>query len=312
MFRTASLFLLGLTSCVAALAQPRNQNHPSQFDAFKGEGYYWYKDDVEEVPPPKFEPPPKPVVTTKPSEPAPPKVLSAEWLRVNMPKLLELATDNPTTENVSNYMYAQRILLDKSQTVSEKAKEVVATDPFLDENNRFPVAQFAQLDFQRVAKKAQDSALLNLGSTSGLWVFIDTPDKCSACESYVQNILVGSRGTKGIATQYGFDFRKIYVNTPEGKAAAKRLNLKVAPTTVLVVPPNGFYLVSQGLMAQNTLSDRLLLAAKVSGNLSKEVEEQISPYKKGVLTTEQINSDLTGKDPSEVMKNMRESIKGKE
>ena len=311
--RSSCLLLLGLASCITCFAQQRQvSSQPSQFAPFKGEGYYWYQQDPEEDPPPKIEPPKPlaPAPAPKASEP-PPKALSVAWLKINLPRLLEVATDHPTPENVANYMYAQRILLDKSQAVADASKEVVAADPFLDENNRFPVAQYAQLDFLRTAKKGQDSVLAHLGKTSGIWVFVDTPDKCSACEDYVKNVLLGYKGSPGIATQFGFNFRKIYINTPEGKVAAKKLNLKVAPTTVLVMPPSEYFLVSQGLMGQSTLSDRLLLAGKMSGTLPSEMLALVNPYSKGVLTSEEINADLKGQEPSDVMKNLRERIKGK-
>jgi len=141
-------------------------------------------------------------------------------------------------------------------------------------------------------------------------VFVDEPDKCSACETYVQNILVGSKANKGIATLHKFDFRKINVRTPEGQAAAKRLNLKVTPTTMLVIPPKSFYLVSQGLMSQPALTDRLLIAAKTGGHLPKEYLERVNPYDKGVLTTDDLNGVAPSNDPAAVMKSMRDRIKG--
>lgn len=287
----------------------QSQRIKSQFDDFKGDGYYWYRQEPEPVAP-KVEPP-KPPPPSK-AEPAKSEVkpLSAEWMRVNLPKLLDASIDNPTTENVANYMYAQRVLLDKSQNFSEKVKEVVATDPFLDENNRVPIAQFAQPAFGRGVASGQDEVLNHLGSHGGIWVFVDDAEKCSACASYVANILVGTESVKGIAAKYKFNFRKIYVNTVAGKAAAKRLNLKVTPTTVLVLPPNGFYLISQGLMSQPVLSERLMIAAKASGTLPKELEQKINPYNKGVLTTEEMDDLKVNENPSEVMKSMRERIKG--
>lgn len=308
MKRTQTTLLLGVTLGLLGTASAQSAR-PSQFEEFKGDGYYWYKKDPEPV---KVEPPkpPKPVVAAPSAKADEPKALSAEWMRANMPKLLDLAVDNPTKENVANYMYAQRVLLDKSQNFSEKVKEVVATDPFLDENNRVPIAQFAQPAFARGVRDGQDDVLSYLAGKGGLWVFVDGPEKCSSCASYVQDILLGSKANKGVATKYAFNFRQIDIRTPEGKAAAKRLKLTVTPTTVLVMPPSGFYLVSQGLMSQSGLADRLLIAAKANGSLPKEMEEKVNPYAKGLLTTEEMGGIVGQLDPSEVMKSMRERIKG--
>lgn len=308
MKRTQTLLLLGMTFSMLGNTGAQS-SRPSQFDEFKGDGYYWYKKDPE---PPKVVPPkpPKPVVAAPAGKPDEPKALSAEWMRANMPKLLDLAVDNPTKENVANYMYAQRVLLDKSQNFSEKVKEVVSTDPFLDENNRVPIAQFAQPAFARGVKAGQDEVLSYLAGKGGIWVFVDGPEKCSACAGYVQDILLGSKANKGVATKYDFNFRQIDIRTEQGKAAAKKLKLTVTPTTVLVMPPSGFFLVSQGLMSQSALSERLLIAAKANGSLPKDMEEKVNPYAKGLLTTEEMGGLVAQPDPSDVMKSMRERIKG--
>lgn len=310
--------LIGACAVLAALATTANAqttplHHAPQFDKFKGDGYYWYNIDPEAPPPPKEEPP-KPPHAATPSAKATetPKELSTQWLRESMPKLLDKAIDDPSKENVANYMYAQRVLLDKAQTFSQNVKEVVAMDPFLDENNRIPMDSFAQGGFARHAKKDQDEVLSYIAKKGGLWVFLDSPDKCTACSTYVNSVLIGSSkdGVSGLATQFKFDFKAIYVNTPEGKIAAKKLNLKVTPTTVLVVPPNGYYLVSQGLMSQDRLQERVLLAAKTNGMLSKDLVAKINPYDKGLLTNEQMTGVAHSTNPTDVMDSLRKNIKG--
>jgi conjugal transfer pilus assembly protein TraF len=304
--QSKSIFLLGIGLAIASGASSQSVR-PSQFEPFKGDGYYWYRQEPEpEAQPPKKEPPKSVVSVVKTG----PKPLSMEWMRENAPKLLDIAANNPTHENVANYMYAQRVILDRSQNFSEQVKAVVAMDPFLDENNRVPIAQFAQPGFLRAVKKGQEEVLQHLAGRAGLWVFVDAPDKCSACEGYVRDVLVGNGSAKGVANQYGFNFRKIDVSTEAGRNAAKRLNLKVTPTTVLVVPPAGYYLVSQGLMSQTQLQDRLLIASKTAGHLPKEMEQKVNPYNKDVLTTEDMNGLTASSDPGVVMKELRQRIKG--
>lgn len=306
----ATSFLLGVAGILVGQALAQGPRTNSSFGEFQGDGYYWYKQDPEEekpAPPPKAQP--VPATPAKPTKEGP-KALSAEWMRANMPKLLDAAVDNPTPENVSNYMYAQRVLLDKSQNFSNRVKEVVATDPFLDENNRVPIAQFAQAGFMRDMKTGQTEVMNFLANKAGIWVFVDKPSKCAACDGYVQNVIVGNQAAKGVASQYNFNLRKIDVSTPQGKAAAKKLNLKVTPTTVLVMPPNNFFLVSQGLMSQTQLTERLLIAAKASGTLPKDLDEKVNPFNKGVLSTEEMGGLSASESPSDVMKHMRERIKG--
>lgn len=300
------LGVVALCSAYSIAQAQQSQSRPSQFQNFEGDGYYWYKKDPE--PKPEVKPKIKPPNPPKPAAPAGPAPLSTQWLRENLPKLLDAAIDNPTKENVANYMYAQRIVLDKSQNYSQAVKEVVATDPFLDENNRIPVSGFAQLAQQRDIKKSQDSVLSHLATKSGIWVFVDHPEKCSACEAYVSNVLTAEG--EGIASKYGFSFKKINVATPEGKIIAKKFNLKITPTTALVVPPAGVYLVSQGLMARDQLYERILVASKSYGLLPKELQDAANPYNKGVTTQEQLEGISASADPSDVMRGFRQRIHG--
>lgn len=212
-------------------------SHPN-FLKGSSDGWFWYKDPKEAPPKPK-EPPPAPakppepekpaeVVKAEPPKPVGPTPFSAAWLRVNMPKLQEAAIDNPTKDNVSAYYYAQRVLMDKAQNYAEKAKEVVATDPFLDENNRVPLASFAVSQFERGVSKGKDDALKSIASKGGLWVFYDS--KCNFCGPQVNTV-------KEVAKKYGFSTKFIAMDgagingiLPEGtwvKDAGQSKTLKV-------------------------------------------------------------------------------------
>lgn len=301
------LFLLGL--CAASLACYGQAQPPSssQFEPFKGDGYYWYAKPAPEPQKPASAPKPAP---QKPDEPKKSEPLSMKWLRENMPVLLEKAVDNPTQENVSNYMYAQRVLLDKSQNFSTKVKDVVATDPFLDENNRVPIAQFANTAFQKKTKADQREMIKLLAGRTGIWLFTDKPERCMACKDYESNVLTGNSGVNGLVNEFGFNYRSIDVSTEQGKNAAKRFGLKVTPTTVLVAPPNKFVLLSQGLMTEDGLRERLLIGARIAGILSEKESVKTLPYNKGLLQNNDIVLPTENIDPTDVMTVLRKHIKG--
>lgn len=272
---------------------------------FKGDGYYWYK-KIPEKPMIK----PKEEKKTAEASPDKPKSMSTEWLRENMPKLRDLAIDNPTKENVANYMYAQRVVLDKAQNFAQAVKEVVATDPFLDENNRIPFGNYAISMQMREFDKGRDEVFKSLAAKGGIWVFTDTPDKCAGCETYINNVITGIPGVPGLATKYNFEFRKIYVRSKEGKVAAKALKLKGTPTTVFVIPPSGYFVVSQGMMAGSALSERMLVAAKSYGVIDADLIEKANPYSKGILTTKEIAAAPSNESPTDVMAGFRKRLNG--
>jgi conjugal transfer pilus assembly protein TraF len=110
----ATLLLMGLA--VPAWADQVGQ----PFFQGKEEGWFWYKDPKErpvQLPPKSMLPLP-----AKPKETEP---LSVEWLKKQMPVLLDRAIDNPTRENVEAYLYAQRLAMDKSQRFAEMSQRVV-------------------------------------------------------------------------------------------------------------------------------------------------------------------------------------------
>lgn len=307
------------------IVEPNVSN--SNFLKGQSDGWFWYKDpkEVPDKPPVKklapapvivIAPPAKesvtvvaPTVTTKPG-PAP---FSVVWLRENMPKLQDAAIDNPTTENVAAYYYAQRVAMDKAQNYANKAQEVVQADPFLDENNRVPIASFATAQFDRSITKGKELALKSIATQAGLWVFYDST--CTFCGPQVNQV-------NEVAKKYGFSTRFISTDhkgipglLEKGQwvnesGQAKVLNIKITPTTILVSPPNNYYIVSQGLMAQDALADRLILAATTHDMLSPEILASIQKYDRGILKTEDM-ADGASTDPKVWIKKLQDRLQGR-
>ena len=295
------LALLALALCSQAFAE---------IDEFKGDGYYWYRDPaaVEEEDKPATAPPPKPI--------APEDIpMSVAWLQKNVEILRERAIDNPNQENVQNYAYAQRVLLDKSQQFAVMFNQVVKTDAFLDEENRVPTASYANVLFQRKANQGQKAAIDYMVQHGGLWLFVDSPDKCSACDPYKNSVI------QALLKKYPFRFQVINVSTEQGMTAAKNIGLKLTPATVYAKPKDpslpdsdfnkdSTYALSQGLLSLDMLEERMIIAANAGKFLPKNLEEGANPYQKDVLTHDDFEGLQLG-DPSAVMKAFREKVNKK-
>lgn len=124
----------------------------------KERGWFWYEspdpeEDMAEIEPPLPPPPPAP-----PPAPPGPKPLSAEWFRKNMEKYRDKAIDDPTHENVSAYMYLQRVMLDKAEKFAEASQHVVMADAVLDENSRRPIATFGAFAKDEMSTKGTEKA----------------------------------------------------------------------------------------------------------------------------------------------------------
>lgn len=275
------------------------------------QGWFWYEqpkapETKKPVEPPVEKSEKKGKVEQDKSEKHP---ISAAWLRENLPKLHERAIDDPTRENIQAYFYAQRAMMDKAQRYSEAAIAVVQSDPILDENNRIPISQFGKqgvLDKEYLSKKV---ALKYLASkVGGLFVFFDS--KCEFCR-------LQARTVNAISKDFGFSVKYISMDgkgLPEIKdfendnGHAKMLDLKVYPTTVFVAPPSTYLVVSQGVMSQSELTDRILTAATAKKLIPAELVNDINPWDRGVMTVEDLQDGATD-NMDEFVKNVQEKLK---
>lgn len=282
------------------------------------DGWFWYKDPKDALPkiiPAPAPPPKEEIKPEKPVEkkPEPVKPFSVEWLRKNMQILQDRAIDDPTKENVSAYYYAQRVAMDKAQNYAEAARTVVASDPYLDENNRVPIASFATAQFGRSVNKAKEDALKHMSNVGGLWVFYDST--CDFCRPQVNTV-------KEVAKKYGISVKFIALDGKglpglladnewvKDSGQAKRLNVKITPTTVFASPPNNYAVISQGLMAQDGLSDRMLLAAQSGNMLPKDILAGLEKYQRGVLKTEDLK-DGASDDPKVWIEKLKARLEGR-
>lgn len=295
-------------------------NSESAFYINKEEGWFWYKDPKELKPkePPQPQPPaPQPqqqeekkAAEAKSDRPA---VFSVQWLRENLDKLRDKAMDDPTPENVRNYYYAQRVMMDKADNFAKMSQQVAMTDPYLDENNNFPFATAAKNSLLKMQSKAKKDALHDLAGKAGIWFFFD--GKCSYCEMQVHVV-------EHLAKDYGFPVMGISLDgqpvkgwkAPFRKDAGQfsSLGLTITPTLVLAVPPKKFLILSQGILSEDAADERILTAAAAEKLLPEELQKEIDVFSKGVLATEDMNSEeakrLATEDEGAWVKYLRERI----
>lgn len=322
MKKTTLFFLTGLL-LLAPLAQAAESSTVADDDDVGSnwyrrhrEGWWWGNDPA----PKKPVPPPKPVEQKPPASSVkpqtPPKAdqteaFSAAWLRENLPKLLDKAIDDPTQENVAAYLYAQRALLDKGQNFEKAARMAIATDPMLDENNRVPIASFARAVTDKRNIDGINEGVRYLAQKAGLWVFFDST--CTYCQPQVDIVQRLAKQVGFSANYFSLDGKTV-PGLPANQVlrndgAAQAVGVTMTPTTVLVVPPNGFYIVSQGLMDEQSLRERLVMAAEAQNLLPKEILAKVRVFDRGVLSAKELNSGAST-DPSVLVRQMRQKLKG--
>jgi conjugal transfer pilus assembly protein TraF len=264
----------------------------------KERGWHWYEDPpkkADEVvkkidpPPVALTPPPSPAEVKLPSAKVP-AMFSAAWLRENMQTLRDDAIDHPDDPaKVSAFLYAQRVLFDKAQRFASSASTIAKTDPLLDETNRIPMDTAAIAAVQQGITKDRIEALKFLAGVGGILFFFDS--SCPYCATQFAALA-------WLSKDYGFTVKNISVDgkaitgMPPGwtkdEGQAKALGLTIMPTTIFAVPPDRYYIISQGYHSAETLGEKIVMAAMGDKLIPESLVKSQQTYERGVLTAEDL------------------------
>jgi conjugal transfer pilus assembly protein TraF len=273
-----------------AWSQVEDQNK-DEFFKDKADGWHWYEDPPIEEEEEEVEEE-LPIQLVAPASTEAPEPLSAEWIRTTLPMLRDAAIDNPTRTNVSAYFYAQRIMMDKAQIFSDMAREVVTTDPLLDENLRLPFASAAKVSYLQSAKAAKGEIIDMLAEESALWLFYD--ENCSYCKDQINPINTFAKKhalTIEVVHKQGgqIDGLDPSIRVRRAEGHFERLGINFTPAVVMVTPPDNLWVISQGFTAYTSLVDRVIAAANRFGLISEEEYMKAVPTSRGVLRAESVN-----------------------
>lgn len=312
------------TALIALLVMlPVTSHAEDQFYQSKDQGWHFYNEiPPEEEPKPekkKPEQPPAPKQVTKKEEPkkAPepaqysgPPPLSAAWLKVNLPKYLNAAIDNPTPANVSAYLYLQKVAMNKTQAFSDMAKMVSTTNPSLDELTRRPFMTSGTTIAGAVSERASDLLLKKMSKTMGIWYFY------TANSPYDP---LGEQIAAAYQRNYGFSVLAISIDgTPPKEQAlstnwttdqgqSQKLQVAQIPAFYLVNAETKDYVsVGQGPVSNQEMKERLLLAAYYKGWITKDEYETGKPMNNLPdlkLNTATLSTDKDGFVPPEQIAN---------
>lgn len=273
----------------------------------KERGWHWYEDPpvVKEKKPEPKQPAPPAKPEQKADVPAKPPIFGAAWLRENLSILRDDAIDNPDDENkIRAYMYAQRVLLDRAQRFATAASTLAQTDPLLDETSRVPFDTAAAAALHSGMSKDKEEAVKYLAGKGGILFFFDST--CAYCTTQFQAL-------DWLKTNYGFTVRNVSVDgkpipgmrndwrKDEGQARA--LGLTMTPTTIYAVPPDKFYIISQGFHAADTLSDKMIMSAMMDKLLPERLAKSLKSFDNGVLSAEDLRDPALNPDDSKAWVN---------
>ena len=301
-FVNGALLLALTVLCVSTAAQ--QQRTPVRSDSMyqaQEEGWFWYEREPEppkeeKKPPPKKEVPlPSIIKLEAPKDQKPPKIepLSVEWFQQEYMSVIHAAIDDPTEEKVRDYRYATRVMLDKASNFTRQFQKQSLLDPLLDESVRSPFSSGMRGSFQGWTFESKRKATRAMNTKAGLWVFLD--DQCPFC---AMQYPIVARMAKEL------EFEVFYI-TPDGNrpswlmgnapvlkeaGQSKTLRIGIRPAIALVVPPGKITVLTQGLLSQDLLEERLLVAGDAAGLITGQERKNAFPEERGVMTPEDIKS----------------------
>ena len=256
--------ILPFSGWTATISENPIQTDPPNYYQRHAEGWYWYIDPEREEPP-KAEKTLPDLINVAPSsllQTSVHKPFSAQWVRVMLPRYLDLAWSNPTPENVRAYFMLQRFAVDRSQKFADVAQRMVIGNPYLDETNRRPLSSFGIPAVDREAGVQTSNLLKRITTKAGIFFFFK--GGCQYCELQAPVIKV--------LENFGFDVLAISIDGAQLASAqfenirldsghAAKLGVTATPALFLVSEQGGFSPLGQGLLSLDELKKRILIVA---------------------------------------------------
>ncbi len=214
------------------------------------EGWFWYEPLKDEEP--VDEETPEPITIT------PQHTLPAAWIRKNIGLYLDKAIDHPTKENVSNYLYLDRLVKEKGEQFARVGKQVIESDPMLDENVRRPISPAAAKIRDDMAHQAKEAVLRKVAKIAGLVFYYR--GNCKLCHLQAQSVQL-------MKELYGFELIPFSTDgilipqLPDSRVQLSpnpALNIQTYPTLFLMQPPDNIVLLRQGVISLTELIEKIV------------------------------------------------------
>lgn len=215
----------------------------ARFFEQRAEGWHWY-----ETKPIEEEDEQKQLATAEAN-------ISA--MRKELERRLNLAIDNPTRDNITNYIRLQKQVTDKSQRFASNWMKVIYTTPELDESIKSPVNQSSIHVYHSLQQAEREQLIRNLAQEYGLFFFFKS--SCKFCEAFAPTV-------KRFSDKYGFKVMAIAMDggqlegftiLPDNGMATK-LGVTVAPAVIaLNVRTRRLIPIAYGMISEADMETRI-------------------------------------------------------
>ena len=221
------------------------------------EGYFWYKDPVEE------EEPGQQQMTPQSQEPDPLEQLKA--YQKDIERARAKAVMNPTEENVMNYMYVQKEVMDRATLFSDVWKRVVWKTPELDYTQTVPTNNLAKKQYVKLRKEKIKKSIEEASKEYGFFYFFrGTCDYCHVFSPVVR-MFSEKYGIEVIPVSLDGGVMEDFPRPRADNGWGETLGVSTVPALFLVKPSTQEVIkVANGMTSMQDLEERVYQLTSVN------------------------------------------------
>lgn len=152
----------------------------------RARGWFWYEDPAFEAKPKEEKAKPEPLAEKK----KPKRIedmLNAEEVRAEVKRLLDIASGNPTRENVKAYMDANKYTLDTAGKFTEVWASILREEPALDNTLKAPVNALAASTKQKSDLRIRAKKVADTAKSNGIFFFFR--GDCEFCHAFAPTVV---------------------------------------------------------------------------------------------------------------------------
>lgn len=224
------------------------------------EGWHWYPPELKLVQPvtetlPEQEKIQEAEVSTDP-------LVELEQVQKTLKRKRALAVLYPTKENIADYLYYQKTVVNKASLFSDQFRRLVWSDPGLDYTLVRPVSSLAKSSWLEDRKKQEAQAIKELSQTYGVFFFFRSD--CPYCHKFapVLNQFALKHGLEVIPVSLDGGALPEYPHPQMDAGQFTQLSpgKTVVPAIIAVNPESGRVVpINYGFISEGELAQRILV-----------------------------------------------------
>ena len=239
-------------------------------------GWNFYCDPKKQKPGKKPAPPPTapaPVEEPKAEEPAEPRAAypataAIEKASKDLDELKNKAIIEPTPENLSAYMYAQKAMVDRAGAFADVWQRVLFKTPDLDANQTYPLSQMGGEVYQDQKTAQWEDALRQGSANLGFLVVVSDEKTCQLCGKQLEIIKLMQQkyGIVPLVISKDSSYHRLYPAASVDTGQLVKLGLADHPTPfiALVEPKSGAVEpLGSGLVTEDIILERVYVITQV-------------------------------------------------